>query len=148
MDKHKSNIREHAAVMSWNIQDSIGDGSSKFLNPQFLSILKKADIICLQETKKMVKVEGYISYNSNRKNSRSGGVCILVENALRKGVSSVACNESEDIIVVKLDKNFFRTDFDLYIICFYISPPNSSFAKKNPDYTEKTFAALNQICAK
>ena len=146
--KSNKNSRFHISLMSWNIQDSVGDGSNKFLDQNFLDILQKANIVCLQETKKLVKIEGYISFNSNRKNSRSGGVCILAENWLRKGVSLIPCNECDDIVVAKLDKNFFRLDFDLYLVCFYISPPYSSYAKKTPDYTEKTFAALNNICSK
>ena len=136
------------ALMSWNIQDCKGDGSDKFQNSDFIKILKQGDIICLQETKKQIKVEGYISYNSNRKGSRSGGVCVMAENRLRKGVSLVHCNESDDILAVKLDRNFFKFEFDLYLVCFYISPPNSSYAKKIPDYTENTFAALNTVCAR
>ena len=132
--------------MSWNIQDSTGDGSNKFENKEFLSILKQANILCLQETKKQVKIEGYLSFNNNRKNSRSGGVCILAENDLRKGVSSVLCSESDDILVVKLDKNFFKLDFDLFLVCYYISPAYSSYVKKNPDYTANTFSALDSIC--
>ena len=93
--------------MSWNIQDSTGDGLNKFENTSFLAILKQANIICLQETKKQIKLEGYLSFNSNRKGSRSGGVCILAENGLRKGVSFVPCNESKDIVAIKLDKIFF-----------------------------------------
>ena len=104
--------------MSWNIQDSVGDGANKFETKGFLSKLSKCNIVCLQETKKQVKIEGYISFNSNRKNSRSGGVCILAENYLRKGVSSVSCSESEDIVVVKLDKNFFRLDFDMFLVSY------------------------------
>ena len=134
--------------MSWNIQDSTGDGFSKFENPEFLKILQLGNVICLQETKKQIKLDGYISFNSNRKGSRSGGVCILAENQLRKGISSVSCKESDDIVVAKLDKNFFKLDFDLFIVCFYISPPNSSYSKKISDYTENTFAALNQVCAR
>ena len=132
--------------MSWNIQDSTGDGSNKFENQEFLSILEQANILCLQETKKQVKIEGYLSFNSNRKNSRSGGVCILVENRLRKGVSLIPFKDSEDIIAVKMDKHFFKLDFDLYLVCFYISPAYSSYAKKNPDYTENTFSTLNSLC--
>jgi len=126
----KQASRDQLAVMSWNIQDSTGDGSNKFENKEFLSILNQADILCLQETKKQVKIEGYLSFNSNRKNSRSGGVCILAENDLRKGVSCVPCSESDDIIVVKLDKNFFKLDFDLFLVCYYISPAYSSYVKK------------------
>ena len=101
------NSRYKVALMSWNIQDSKGDGFDKFQNDDFMKILEKGNIICLQETKKQIKVEGYISYNSNRQDSRSGGVCIMAENQLRKGVSLVHCNESDDIVVVKLDRNFF-----------------------------------------
>jgi len=132
--------------MSWNIQDSTGDRSNKFENNEFLTILKQANILCLQETKKQVKIEGYLSFNSNRKNSRSGGVCILAENDLRKGVSCVPCSESDDIIVVKLDKNFFKLYFDLFLVCYYISPAYSSYVKKYPDCTAKTFSALDTLC--
>ena len=38
--------------MSWNIQDSKGDGFDKFQNCDFMKILEKGNIICLQETKK------------------------------------------------------------------------------------------------
>ena len=72
----------------------------------------------------------------------------MAENWLRKGVSLVHCNESDDIVVVKLDRNFFKFEFDLFLVCFYISPPNSSYAKKIPDYTENTYAALNTVCAR
>ena len=37
----------------------------------------------------------------------------MAENRLRKGVSLVHCNESDDILVVKLDRNFFKFEFDL-----------------------------------
>ena len=46
--------------MSWNIQDSKGDGFDKFQNDDFMKILEKGNIICLQETKKQIKVEGYM----------------------------------------------------------------------------------------
>ena len=132
--------------MSWNIQDSTGDGYNKFENKHFLSILKKCKIICPQETKKEVNIEGYKSFNSNPTNSRSGGVCILVENCLFAGVEYSPCVESEDIVAIKLKKNFFRFEFDLYLVCFYITPSTSSYAKKIPNYTEKTFSALSTVC--
>ena len=115
----KNLIRDRISIMSWNIQDSTGDGLNKFEQREFLSILSKSNILCLQETKKQVKIEGYLSFNSNRSNSRSGGVCVLVENFLRKGVSVVPCSESDDILAVKLDKNFFRLEFD-FLSCVFI----------------------------
>lgn len=134
--------------MSWNIQDPTGDKTNKFEISEFLSILTDNSIICLQETKSQIKIEGFLSFNSNRKNSRSGGVCFLIKNCLRKGVSRIACDESDDILAIKLDKYFFRLEFDLYLICFYISPSTSSIVKKDPDYTNKTFDALNNLSHK
>ena len=131
--------------MSWNIQDCVGDSTNKFEVSEFLSHITNNSIICLQETKAHIKLDGFISYNSNRKSSRSGGVCILAKNCIRKGISHIPCPESDDIVAIKLDKHFFQMDFDLYLVCFYISPNTSSFAKKSPDYTSKTFEALNGI---
>ena len=58
---------------------------------------------------------------------------------MSKGIRSVACDDCNDIVVVKLDKHFFKLKFDLFLICFYISPATSPYAQKHPDYTEKTF---------
>lgn len=134
--------------MSWNIQDPVGDSTNKFEIAEFLSKITDNSIVCLQETKSQVKIEGFVSFNSNRENSRSGGVCILVKNHMRKGVSHVKCDGSNDIVAIKFDKHFFRMDFDLYLVCFYISPSTSQYAKKTPDYTENVFAALNSISHK
>ena len=94
------NQRHKISIMSWNIQDVIGDQTNKFEISEFLSKISKNSIICLQETKSQIKLEGFLSYNSNRKNSRSGGVCILIKNELRKGVSCISCKESDDIVII------------------------------------------------
>ena len=140
-----NNNRQFVSVMSWNIQDCRGDQTNKFEISEFLSIFSNYNIVCLQETKSQIKTEGYVSYNSNRKGSRSGGVCILAKNNLRKGISHISCTESEDIVAIKLDKYFFRLDFDLYLVCAYVSPATSTIVKRNPDYTNQTFDALNAI---
>ena len=58
---NQNQTRDRVSVMSWNIQDSTGDGLNKFENSDFLTILKQGSIICLQETKKQVKIDGYMS---------------------------------------------------------------------------------------
>ena len=131
--------------MSWNIQDSVGDSTNKFEISEFLKHINENDIICLQETKSEIKLDGFISYNSTRKSSRSGGVCILAKNCLRKGITHIPSPESDDVVAIKFDKYFFRMEFDMYLVCFYISPNASSFAKRNPDYTANTFDALNTL---
>ena len=130
--------RNSISIMSWNIQDSVGDQTNKFEVDEFLNLFSKYSIVCMQETKSQIKIEGYVSYNSNRKGSRSGGVCILAKNHLRKGISLVPCPESDDIVSIKLDKHFFKLDFDLYLVCFYVSPATSSYVKNNPDYSKIT----------
>ena len=137
--------RNNISIRSWNIQDSVGDSTNKFEIDEFLSKITESNIICLQETKAQIKIEGFVSYNSNRKNSRSGGVCILANNCIRKGISRVNFSESEDIVAIKFDKHFFRLDFDLYLVNFYISPSTSQYVKRNPGYTENIFAALNSL---
>lgn len=140
--------RQNLSVLSWNIQDSVGDKANKFEVSDFLSIISDKSIVCLQETKALVKIEGFVSFNSNRKGLRSGGVCILAQNCIRKGITNVKCTESDDIVAVKLDRHYFRLDFDLFLICFYISPSTSSLVKRNPDYTNQTFNSLNAIAHK
>ena len=135
------------SILSWNIQDSVGDKTNKFEIAEFVSLFSSYSIVCLQETKLLVKIEGFMSYNSLRSDSRSGGVCILIQNNLRKGITSIKC-ECEDFVVIKLDKHFFKLDFDLFLICFYISPSTSSYAKKSSNYTENTFESLNNLTSK
>ena len=78
--------RTSLSIMSWNIQDHMTESSNKFQSKDFTKHLEGIDIICLQETKGAVKHENYTSYNSNRTDSRSGGVAILVHNHIKKGI--------------------------------------------------------------
>ena len=142
------NERQNLSIKSWNIQDCVDDSTNKFEIAEFLTHINDNDIICLQETKSEIKLEGFISYNSNRTNSRSGGVCILAKNCMRKGIKYVPCPKSDDIAAIKFDKHYFRMDFDMYLVCFYISPNTSSYVKKNPDYTVNIFDALNTLSQK
>ena len=51
-------------------------------------------------------------------------------------------------MAIKLDKYFFKLEFDLFLVCFYVSPATSSMVKRNPDYTDQTFHALNTVSHK
>ena len=76
-------------LFSWNIESRNTNKESKFNDLSFLNILGDRDVICLQETKGPVYLENYRSFNNNRSDSTSGGVAILVENELSKGVSAI-----------------------------------------------------------
>ena len=126
--------------MSWNIQDYKDDKTNKFEISNFTNYLLKYTIVCLQETKGAIKLPDYMAYNSNRKSSRSGGVAILVQNCIRKGIRHIKTDESEDIVAVKLDKNYFKLKDDIFIINFYISPAASSYMPKETPIIQKIFS--------
>jgi len=127
-----SDDRYKLHLMSWNIQSAI-DGSSKTSkanDSDFISVVSKNDIICLQETIKDVKIPGFRSYSSLRPgtNVNHGGVVSLVSNHLQGGVRRVKnVSTSPDFVILKLCKNFFHTDKDIFLINAYISPKNSSY---------------------
>ena len=145
---NKVRLNNKLSIMSWNIHDRIENKVDKFKNPEFTKILEKSQIICLQETKGPIKLPNYQAFNSNRLNSHSGGVAILINNNIRKGVKHVKTTETTDAVAIKLCKTFFHLPYDVYIISLYISPAYSSFTINNPDYTEKTFDGINSIISR
>ena len=77
-------------IVSWNIESRTSEGCSKFDDSEFLKNIIQNDIICLQETRGPVYLENHRSFNSNRENSKSGGVAILVKNELSRGMITSA----------------------------------------------------------
>ena len=146
--KSKIKNRKQLSIMSWNIQDQKSDKTNKFEVLDFTKLFNKMDIICLQETKGTIKMPDYVAFNSNRKSSRSGGVAILVHQYIRKGITHVKCDETQDAAAIKLDKNYFKLQYDIYIITFYISPALSSYATKNLDYAINSFESVENIISR
>ena len=65
--------RSKLKIITWNINSrNMSHEGSKFMMPDFKTILNMNDIICLQETKGQVKLENYKAFNSNRPDSKSG----------------------------------------------------------------------------
>ena len=87
----------------------------------------------MQETKEPVKIPGFRCYNSNRGNSRFGGVCIGVKNDLSKGIVPVCTKSCQDIAAVRLKKHFFAIRDDIVLINVYDSPLNSSYKQRSID---------------
>ena len=146
--KYKSNIskiatRASLTITSWNINDRIGDNHNKLDDPDFMKHLN-SDIICLQETKAAIKVNNFTVYNSNRPDSRSGGVAIMFHNYLKPGINNFPTSH-HDIACVVLDKNYFSLPSDLYIITVYMSPAFSSYSKRILNYNEDMFTYLNDL---
>ena len=100
------------------------------MNEDFLNIINKTDIICLQETRKEVKFRDYRCFNLTRKGTKGGGVAIAVSRSISAGISKVTSLSSVDTIAIKLSKHFFKTNKDIIIINTYIPPCNSSYYKR------------------
>ena len=65
-------------------------------NSKVQTILFKADIICLNETKTcvMFNLPGCFTYLSSDSVSQRGGCAVLVKNSLRESTASIDCTKS------------------------------------------------------
>ena len=118
----------------WNIH-GIGQ---KLNNDNSLSnIINKYDICMLAETwlstTAELNIDGYHSFVKSRpKHIRakrhSGGIALLVRQEYRKGVKLVETS-NENVIWVKLDKQFFNVESHLYLGAIYIPPKGSTYVK-------------------
>ena len=117
--------RSSMKILSWNIQSRNNVVGSKTCDNDFITILEPNDIICLQETRQQVKIDGYGAYYSLRNNKKNGGLVTLVKNTLRAGTEKVPDVTSSEMLVIKLKKSFFETKNDIYVINTYIRPGNS-----------------------
>ena len=132
--------------LSWNVHDiRTKDEGLKSSMDEFMEVLNKNDVFCLQETKEPVKIAGFRCFNSNRKSSRSGGVCIGVKNDISKGVIPVNTSCCDDLVAIRLKKGFFATTKDIVLLNVYDSPTNSSFKKNNFDDTSTLDKAADII---
>ena len=114
--------------------------------PEICDLINSHDIFALQETKAVVNIKNYCCFNSNRKGSNSGGVCIGVHKSIRNGVTQVPFEKSEDIVVVKLRANYFDLDRETYLVNVYDSPVNGSFKKrKKASASDETTSTLEHL---
>ncbi len=117
-----SRSRHHIKFLCWNINHSRDKHEGLKVDiPDISKLLLNHDIFALQETKGVVNFSNYLCFNSNRKGSNSGGVCIGVHKSLKAGVSKVSMDSSDDIVVVKLKANYFGLDRDTYLVNVYDS---------------------------
>ena len=105
--------------LTWNIQSSNSIEGSKCEDVKFVNILNNYDIVCLQETRQDVKLNGFRSRCSTRQGKKSGGVCILFKNKFVGGIEEVykKSKNSNDIIICKLKRSFFRFKRDVWCRC-------------------------------
>ena len=128
--------------------------TNKFLDSEFVKVLKKLDLFCLSEThigpEFNVMLQEYHVYKSCRKvianNRFFGGLCIFTSKLIKDGVKIVK-NSHQDIIWLKLRKEFFKLDRHLFLCFSYISPSNSIYFKNNDFDSDFFFDHIRQDCA-
>ena len=119
-------IKNNIKILSWNIQASHSAIGNKFEDTDFTETINRHDFACLQETRQEVHLTGFRSICNTRKDSKSGGVAILIKNELIEGVEIIKNIKSSEFLICRLDKNFFKLSKDIYIINVYVKPQNSS----------------------
>ena len=136
-----ANINEvFLKLIHWNIEGlkSKNGIKLKLKNPTFLSQIKGCDIIGLTETHDtgdgICELDGYKSFQSNRPKSEkankgSGGVAILVKNDVKRGCTFYK-SASTDICWLRLNKQFFKIDTDIFVGVVYVSPRNSTYSSR------------------
>jgi hypothetical protein len=107
----------------------------------FISQLIQHDIIGLVEThldkSKTVCFDGFSVYRKDRpkikKATRSlGGIIVMIRNDIQKGITHLPCN-NENFHWLKLKKNFFSLENDIYMCIAHIPPQNSSYTVRTGD---------------
>ena len=124
---------------------------SKLIDPSFLDMIKKYDIIVLLETwfnneKQTINIDGFWDYSQVRPKHQnairhSGGISILIKKCFRPGIKLV--KDEEGFIWFKLLKLFFNLENDLFICATYIPPQNTTKRiNKKTDYWENLTKSL------
>lgn len=145
---NNSNINHYKLLIgSQNINGGL-NAKCKYVD--FVNVVKKFDLFCIQETwlqeQQCFNIPGYHFYRSDRKKHKrarrgSGGVVILFKNKLQHGLEKIT-SQSSDILWARLDHTYFGLDRDIYLACCYIPPHNS------PVHTDQNvFEILNEEIA-
>jgi exonuclease III len=130
-------------IGTWNVQGLKSKQRNKFNDPEFITILKEHDIMCLVETHCVAEndmvLPNYISYDAVRPKSKHettnhGGVSILVKKSIKNGVELVY--KCTDYIWIVLRSKFFGVEKDVYMCAVYIPPENSQYLKDKEDLLE------------
>ena len=96
-------------------------------------------------------VKGFHNYSVCREKNKkkaSGGICVFVKNELRAGVCKVPYVGSE-LLCLKLKKDFFHLNNDIYLTVCYCAPSNSTVLRRlDIDIYEQLSDALSEFANK
>jgi exonuclease III len=134
----KSALQATLSVACWNINGIKGKSYNKLEDETCVHELSQHDLIGVIETHMSkddsVHISGYYSVSVTRTKLRtarkhSGGITVLIRESLRPGIKVIEQSCSE-LVWVKLDKEFFKTEKDIYIAFTYVTPTNSSYTRR------------------
>ena len=127
------NVKSELSVCSSNVHGGL---EAKLENDDFINEFLNYDIVFFSETwtnkNSVLKLEGFskpiCKHRPRRRNAKrdSGGLCIFIKKEIRKGISVIDWEIFEDGVILKLDKSFFGFEQDMFLLCIYILPENSS----------------------
>lgn len=116
------------SILQWNIQSANSAVGPKTDDEDFVKIISRSSIFCLQETKTNFSLPGYWCFNKLRSDSKSGGLCIGIERELcRKWKVSEILNDCEDILAISMWTKDLMDP--LLLVTVYDSPENSSYKR-------------------
>ena len=131
MNRNKSS---YLSFCSWNVGGLISNDNNKVQDSSFVNQIKDFDIVLLTETHvgydTTVDIDNFLYYPFCRKKSSNnryfGGLGILIKRSIRNGVKFLNDGNSE-FQWLRLDKNFFNLDRDIYVCLLYIVPQSSPY---------------------
>ena len=117
------------SICSWNVGGLISKSYNKISDPSFVNELTSYDIAFLCEThigmENHIDIEGFqhipICRPIARNNRYYGGLAVLIRKSIRSGIK-ILKNTSSEFQWIKLSKNFFNLEKDIYVCFSYVSP--------------------------
>ena len=132
-------MRKLLKIVSWNINQLKSSVYNKSRDKYFLAEISRYDIFGILETKH--SKDDFFDFGQDfrsisvprpkeEKYPVSGGIIILLKNSIKPGIKIIK-NTSSEIQWIRLTKEFFGFEKDLYICFTYFAPSNSSYVTRN-----------------
>ena len=125
---------------------------SMLLDPAFNNLINLHDICILVETMRKddskLNLENFWDVSQVRPKDKkmgryAGGITILVKSHLHKGVK--VAHNSEGLLWIRLRKDFFKLQNDIFVCATYIPPQSSKSAMSKTDYMADLLSTTNSF---
>ena len=122
-------MSDQIKIGTWNI-NGLGNNAEKLRDDDFIKLIENFDIFSLVETwhtsKTKICLKGFDSLDVMRtkkckRGRNSGGIIVFIKNTIRKGVVQLK-SKIQDSMWLKLNRNFFGIQKDLYLCVTYRKP--------------------------